>query len=438
MPQPTVRAVLAAAALCLAFAAEASAAPCSAGRLTHAAALTSDWTDDLPGRCRQIALGDLPSPSTSNTNVRTIVPPPAGALPKVPAGFAVRKFYQGDTPGRLLRAQYGGDLFLAESYAGRVRVLRPSATCTLGSTSVFADGLNLPFGIAFYPRGPGAQFIYVAENQRIVRYPYQAGQLKTGTKPQVIASLPVGAGQLPGQGHWTRDIAFGVGAHTLYASIGSFSNAQTGGEDETGRAKIIAMDPLGGNRRTYATGLRNPVAISVSPVTGSLWVTTNERDGLGDQLVPDFVANVTYRQFYGWPWLYMGGKIDPRHTGDVPAGLPAVTTPSVLLQAHSASLGSAFYTGSAFPAEYRGSLFVALHGSWNRKNPIGPKVVRVPFDAQGRAMPFYEDFMTGFTVSDYEVWGRPVGVAVGKDGALYVSEDANRTIWCVAPKSQMP
>ena len=413
-------------------------AACAAGMLSGASALASDWTDDKPGLCRKILVADLGPPTPSNTNVRTIVRPPPGILPEVPAGFAVRKFYQGDTAGRLLRAQYNGDLFLAESYAGRIRVLRPSGVCRLGSTEIFADKLNLPFGIAFAPRGPGAQYLYVAENQRIVRFPYKPGQLRANASPQVIASLPVGAGQLPGQGHWTRDIAFGPGAHTLYASIGSFSNSQSSGEDETGRARIIAMDPLGGNRRIVATGIRNPVSISVSPVNYALWTSTNERDGLGDGLVPDYVTAVTSGQFYGWPWFYMGGHVDPRHADDYPRRHPPIATPKVLLQPHSASLGSAFYTQTLFPAEYHGSLFVAEHGSWNKKSPTGAKVVRLIFDGKGNAAPYYEDFMTGFTISDYEVWGRPVGVAVGKDGALYVSEDANNTIWCVAPANEMP
>ena len=166
-------------------------------------------------------------------------------------------------------------------------------------------------------------------------------------------------------------------------------------------------------------------------VSGQLWTTNNERDELGDNLVPDFVTALAPGQFYGWPWFYIGGNVDPRHAAALPALHPPVTIPSVLLQAHTAALGSAFYTGTQFPAEYWGSMFVAVHGSWNRANPTGSKVIRVSFDAAGSAARNYEDFMTGFTVSNHDVWGRPVGIAVGKDGSLFVSEDANNYIYCV-------
>ena len=215
-------------------------------------------------------------------------------------------------------------------------------------------------------------------------------------------------------------------------SVGSYSNAQTSGEDETRRAAILAFNPDGSNRRVFASGLRNPVSLAISPVNGKLWTTVNERDGLGDNLVPDFVTAVSNGQFYGWPWFYIGNRLDPRHRSNYPRTHAAISIPSVLLQAHSSSLGSAFYTGTQFPKEYRGSLFVAAHGSWNRKSPTGSKVIRLVFDGKGKAAPYYEDFMTGFVTANHDVWGRPVGITMGRNGALYVSEDANHTIWCVS------
>ena len=350
----------------------------------------------------------------------------------MPAGFTVKLFHQGSTPPRVLRTAPNGDIFVAESYAGRIRILRPRDRCLLNDTSTFATGLNKPFGIAFYPPGPNPSYVYVAENDRVVRFPYKNGNRKAGSKPQVIAQLPQGAGHLPGKGHWTRDLAFSRDGKTLYVSVGSYSNAQTSGEDETRRASILAYKPDGSNRRVFASGLRNPVSLAISPVNGKLWTTVNERDGLGDNLVPDYVTSVSSGQFYGWPWFYIGNRIDPRHRSSYPRTHAAISVPNVLLQSHSASLGSAFYTSKQFPKDYGGSLFVAVHGSWNRKSPTGSKVVRLIFDGKGKAAPYYEDFMTGFVTTNHDVWGRPVGVAVGRNGDLYVSEDANHAIWCVS------
>jgi glucose/arabinose dehydrogenase len=219
----------------------------------------------------------------------------------------------------------------------------------------------------------------------------------------------------------------------MFVSVGSHSNIQADGENETQRAAILAFDPDGTNRRIFARGLRNPVSMSISPVTGVLWTSVNERDGLGDLLVPDYVTAVHAGQFFGWPWFYIGRHRDGRPASNPPASLPPVTVPKVLLQAHAASLGSAFYTGSQFPRDYRGNLFVAQHGSWNRARPTGSKVIRLVFTESGKALPHYEDFMTGFNVagSSHDVRGRPVGVAVGTGGSLYVSEDANNAIYCV-------
>lgn len=412
------------------------AAPCAAGLLSGPDAVNSDWTADKPGLCRQILPADLPPPSESHVNKARVVPRPHSIRelkPLVPTGFTVRKFDESNVQPRLIRAAPNGDIFVADSRSGRIRVLRPGGGCTLGTTSVFVKNLDLPFGIAFYPPGPNPQYVYVAENSRIVRFPYMNGMLAATSEPEVVVpNLPQGAGRLPGRGHWTRDVAFSPDGVGMFVSVGSYSNAQTEGEDETNRAAILAFDPNGTFWGLTATGLRNPVSLAFSPLNGSLWTTNNERDELGDNLVPDYVTAVTGGQFFGWPWFYIGENLDPRHALDYPAVHPPVTIPSVLLQSHSASLGSAFYTGTQFPPEYHGSLFVATHGSWNRANPTGAKVIRIMFDAYGNPLPYYEDFMTGFVLANHDVWGRPVGIAVGADGALYVSEDANHRIWCVS------
>ena len=416
--------------------AAAHAAPCAAGLLSGPDALNSDWRNDRPGLCRQILPADLPPPSASHiSKPRTIARPHSMRvrLPQVPPGFKAKLFHRGHAQPRLIRTAPNGDIFVAESRAGKIRVLRPGGTCMLAASAIFATDLYLPFGIAFYPPGPNPQYVYVAENNRIVRFPYVNGMVTATTAPEIVVpNLPQGAGRLPGRGHWTRDLVFSPDGVAMFVSIGSYSNAQTEGEDETGRATVVAYNPDGTPRGVLATGLRNPVTLAFSPTTGALWATNNERAELGDNLVPDFVTALGPGQFYGWPWFYIGENLDPRHAAAYPTVHPPVTIPSVLLQAHSASLGSAFYTGSQFPPEYQGSLFVAIHGSWNRARPIGAKVIRIIFDAYGNPQPYYEDFMTGFVVANHDVWGRPVGIAVGGDGSLYVSEDANASIWCVS------
>ena len=416
----------------------ARAVPCAAGFLAGAAALASDWSSDRPGLCRLIQTGDLPPPAESRTSQSRIVPRPEGAWPQLPPGFAAAEFYRHPNPPRQARTAPNGDLFVAESLAGVIRLVRPAGTCRYGGDAVFASGLDRPFGMAFYPPGPDPYYLYVAENGRIVRFPYRNGAVVAAAGPEPVAALPVGASNLPGKGHWTRDLVFSPDGAAMFVSVGSYSNAQENGEDETGRAAVLVFRPDGTALGTYAWGLRNPVTLAISPFDGALWTTNNERDGLGDDLVPDFVTALAPGQFYGWPWLYLGGRVDPRHPGVDPAALPPVATPTVLLQAHSASLGSAFYQGQQFPPEYQGSLFVATHGSWNRGAPIAGKVIRVVFDAAGRPQPYYEDFMTGFALPDHQVWGRPVGVTVAGDGALYVTEDANDTTWCVARADLIP
>ena len=374
-----------------------------------------------------------------------VIARPAGAALHVPLGFAVEQFASGLSHPRTLRVAPNGDVFLAESGADRIRVFRaPDGSARPSTSLVFADGLSLPFGIAFWPPGPEPQFVYVAEGDRVLRFPYRNGDLHARGPAQVIARLPEG-------GHWTRDLVFSPDGRRMFVSVGSASNVGSGLEPkdaaaarawdaahgtgaawgyEAERADVLALDPDGGHRRIFATGLRNCVAEAISP-GGVLWCVVNERDGLGDDLPPDFATSVREGGFYGWPWFYLGDHPDPRWNGARADLSGLVSVPEVPLAAHSAPLGITFYDGAQFPADYRGDAFVALHGSWNRARRTGYKLVRLRF-ASGKPTGEYEDFLTGFVVSDQAVWGRPVGVAVAHDGALLVSEDGNGTIWRVA------
>ena len=394
-----------------------------------------DWQSDAPGVEHKITIEDLPPDyaTPSAYNRPKVVARPKDAGLNVPDGFIVTLFASGlETPRYLLTAP-NGDIFVTESYAGRIRVLRDADGD--GQPEVkqtFATGLRQPFGLAFYPPGPSPEYLYVANTDGIVRFPYRGGDLKARGRPMQVADLTAG-GSLTGGGHWTRDIAFSKDGSRLFASIGSKSNVEdeTTEPEERDRARIFEFGPDGSNRKVHAWGLRNAVGIAVHPETGDLWASVNERDGLGDDLVPDYITRVREGGFYGWPWFYLGKHQDPRHPGARPDLADKVLLPDVLVQAHSAPLQIIFYQGDQFPDDYRGDAFVALHGSWNRAKRTGYKVVRVPLD-DGRARGVYEDFLTGFVTSEGNVWGRPVGLAVMKDGSLLVSEDANDSIWRVA------
>ncbi len=407
-----------------------------------------DWQRDRPGTVRLIKPEDLPKPGAtpSTANGPSIVARPASAKPQVPPGFNVELFADGLSGPRIIRTAPNGDLFVAETSAGRIRILRAADGAPKPHIrETFANGLNEPFGIAFFPGGDDPHWVYVANSDSIIRFPYRSGDLKASGKPEtVVAKLPVG-------GHSTRDIAFTLDVKRLLVSVGSESNAGEGiGRPrgglvswsrahapgaawgfETDRAAVLAYDPDGKNHKVFATGIRNCVGLAIQPQTGTPWCSTNERDGLGDNLVPDYVTRVRENAFYGWPWFYIGGNQDPRHAGERPDLKDKVMIPDVLLQAHSASLGMTFYDGGQFPAEYRGDAFAAEHGSWNRAKRTGYKVVRIRL-REGVPTGEYEDFVTGFVASDSGVWGRPVGVAVAHDGALLVSEDGNGTIWRVS------
>jgi glucose/arabinose dehydrogenase len=278
-------------------------------------------------------------------------------------------------------------------------------------------GIDAPFGMAFHDG-----YLYVGNTGSVVRFKYTNGDMKAQAAPEKLLDLPVG-------GHSTRNIVFNRAGTKMYLAVGSGSNNNAG--EDCRRAAILEFNPDGSGYRVYASGIRNPVGLTLQPDTDTLWVAVNERDNLGDDLVPDYVTRVKENAFYGWPWFYIGDHQDPRHPGARPDLKDKITVPDVLLQAHSASLGLTFYEGNSFPAEYRGDAFAAEHGSWNRSKRTGYKVVRIRLK-DGVPTGEYEDFVTGFVVNDNEVWGRPVGVAVARDGALLISEDGNGTIWRVS------
>jgi len=424
------------------------------GQVLTGAAATGDWRTDAPGVTRRLTIADLPAPLATppTASPPSVAPRPAGAFPKAPTGFSVTAFAALDHP-RQIRVAPNGDIFVAETDAGQIRVLRAKDGAAKASQiETFASGLDQPFGIAFYPLGGRPEWVYVANTNSVVRFPYQPGDLKARGTPEVVVPKLV---QSRG-GHSTRDIAFSSDGRTMLVSVGSGSNVATdmpakspaetaafaasnalgaAWGRETDRADILSFRPDGSGRGTFATGLRNCVTVAIEPTKAAPWCVVNERDSLGDNLPPDYATHVRQGAFYGWPWYYLGSHPDPRLAGQRPDLANKVTAPDVLLQAHSAPLGLAFYTARSgpalFPSQYDGDAFVALHGSWNRSRRTGYKLVRLRL-RNGVATGDYEDFLTGFVIDDRHVWGRPVGVAVARDGALLVTDDASGVVWRVA------
>lgn len=398
------------------------------GVLTGQAAF-GDWETDAPGVRRKITVADLPKPHASRSvdNGPRLVPRPAAAWPKAPPGFKVELMAEGLTNPRKIMAAPNGDLFVAESAANRIKVLRPGRDGRIEATALFAEDLRQPFGIAFYPPGADPQFVYIANTDSVVRFAYRNGDLKARAQPEMIVPALPGGGRLRGGGHWTRDIVFTPDGRKMLVSVGSRSNNDDGPQ-ERHRAAILEYNPDGSDFRLFASGLRNAVGLAIEPTLGRLWASVNERDELGDNLPPDYITHVQEGGFYGWPWYYIGAHKDPKHAGKHPELAARVIVPDVLVQAHSASLCMSFYTGQQFPAEYRLDAFAALHGSWNRARRTGYKIIRVPMN-QGRASGEYEDFLTGFVTPEGDVWGRPVGVTVDRDGALVITDDASNSVW---------
>jgi len=419
------------------------------------------YDQQKPGVRRKITVADLPEPNPSESvdNGPTVVPRPQNAWPLAPAGFKVQLYAGGDaarpmqraddtqkltlkTSGtfvmpRIIHTAPNGDLFVADSQAGSVVILRGiTPTGKAATISTYATNLDHPFGIAFYPKGPNPKWIYIGTATQVVRFPYHDGDLKaTKETPDIIVPDLPGYAQLRGGGHWTRDVVFSADDQRMLVSVGSGSNADDPDTHprEFHRADVLEYTPEGKYLEVYAYGIRNCVGEAINPITGMLWCSTNERDALGNNLVPDYVTSIKEGGFYGWPWFYMGGHQDPRLAGTHPELKNKVLTPDVLVQPHMASLGMVFYptTKEDFPAQYDGDAFAAEHGSWNRANRGGYEVIRIPMK-NGKATGEYEDFLTGFVTPDGHVWGRPVGVTVGHDGALYVTDDGSRSVWRVS------
>jgi glucose/arabinose dehydrogenase/mono/diheme cytochrome c family protein len=395
------------------------------------AAPFTDYRFEKPGATRKITPKDLPPPlaTSSAGNGPQVVPRPRDAWPQVLPGFQVGLYASGLDEPRLIRTAPNGDFFVAESHSGSIKIFRAITTDGKpGQSETFATGLNRPFGINFYPPGPDPRWVYIGNTDSVVRFPYRNGDLKARGPSEHLADLP------SGNGHWTRDIQFSPDGQKMFVSVGSASNVDDADTTpaEKNRADVLEFNPDGSGMRIYAYGIRNCVGLAVNSKTGELWCSTNERDALGDNLVPDYITHVQEGGFYGWPWWYMGGHQDPRHEGKHPELKDKVITPDVLLNPHNASLEITFYTGKQFPPEYQGDIFAAEHGSWNRSVRVGYELVRVPLHQTGHATGEYEDFMTGFVVDNGHVWGRPVGVTVAPDGSLLVTDDGSKSIWRIS------
>jgi len=362
----------------------------------------------------EIRADQLPAPfaTRSATNTPRVVSQPAGARLQVPPGFVISVFAEGlDDPRHMIEAA-NGDVLVSEPGAGKITLLRA------GKKYTFASGLNDPYGLAIHDG-----WLYIGDEDAVVRLPYTPGATRATSEPQRIAPLPPG-------GHSTRGILFNRTGTKMYVSVGSESNVSAGEPPE--RAAILEFNPDGTGKRIFASGLRNPVGMDWEPRTGSLWTAVNERDGLGEDLVPDYITEVRAGAFYGWPFSYIGQHEDPRRRGERRDLVARAVVPSLLIQSHSAPLGIAFYEGVMFPAAFRGSAFVALHGSWNRAMRTGYKIIRVPF-RDGHPTGGYDDFVVGWMTdeSGRSVWGRPVDLLVLRDGSLLISDDGGEKIWRV-------
>jgi glucose/arabinose dehydrogenase len=364
----------------------------------------------------------LPPPFATNSagNGPGSAKPPAGFLPTVPAGFRVNIFAASFKRPRLLTVAPNGDIFLADTGAGEIIVMRdPQHTGAAQQREVFVSGMRRPFGIAFRE-----DYVYVGNMNEVVRFRYDPKTSKRLGEKEHLLDLPSG-------GHDTRAVAFSADGKHLFVAVGSGSNIDTG--EDPRRAAVTICDPDGKNARLYATGLRNPVGLALEPVTGEVWTTVNERDELGDDLPPDYFTSLKDGGFYGWPYSYIGSNVDPRVKPQKPELVARAIIPDVLLGAHVAPLQFAFYTGKQFPESYRGGAFIAEHGSWNRAARSGYEVTFVAFkDGKPSADPV--PFMTGLVPnpSESDVYGRPVGVTVAPDGSLLVSDDGAAVIYRIS------
>ncbi|HJS52815.1 MAG TPA: sorbosone dehydrogenase family protein [Pyrinomonadaceae bacterium] len=370
----------------------------------------------------------LPPPFATQSAVRMSrqVSQPADAKLYVPKGFKVNVFAEGGfREPRWMALAPNGDVFLADSRANSVIVLRDSNKDGIAEQRfVFSDKLSQPFGMAFHK-----DWFYVANTDSVVRFRYRAGQTQAEGEPERLVELTQGGYRQ----HWTRNILFSPDGTKMFVSIGSASNVSV--EADPRRAAISVYDPNGKNHRIFASGLRNPIGLAWNPKTGQLWTAVNERDGLGDDLVPDYATSVKEGGFYGWPYSYIGQNEDPRRKGENPNLVKKAIVPDVLFTSHVAALGIQFYTGKMFPKEYQNDAFVAFHGSWNRQKLSGYSVVRIKFDDKGKLEGnSYENFVSGWLPDENsnEVWGRPVGLLFLPDGSMLITDDGGRKIWRVS------
>ena len=369
----------------------------------------------------RISLDSLPQPfaSDSASNPADIIPVPNNPTLQVPDGFTVNVFAEDLDRPRWLAVTPTGDVLVTETPLNQIRLLRDTdGDGTADFSQIFAsetNGLNQPFGMAFTE-----DYFYVGNTDSIVRYPYNIGDIQINGTGEKIADLPAG-------GHWTRNLAISENDR-LFVSIGSLSNVSV---EELPRASVQVMNLDGSNQQTFAFGLRNPVGLDFNPITGQLYTTVNERDGLGDNLVPDYLTGLEQGEFYGWPYAYLSPNLeDPRRAGENPNLVVQTETPDVLFQSHSAPLGLQFYDRETFPEEYQNGAFVAFRGSWNRQEPTGYKLVFLPFDESGNPTGEYQDFLTGFLdVSEETTWGRPTGLQVLPDGSLLFTEEVNNRVY---------
>ncbi|HKE58160.1 MAG TPA: sorbosone dehydrogenase family protein [Pyrinomonadaceae bacterium] len=385
----------------------------------------SGATTGTPLAHYDIRPADLPPPKIENdvNNPPRVIARPEGAQLNLPPGFEVSVFAEGGfTRPRWLALAPNGDVFVADSMGSKVFVLRDANKDGVAEErSVFAEGLKQPFGIAFWH-----DYVYIGNTDAVIRYAYKPGQLKAEGAPEKLADLP-GLGY---REHWTRNILFSPDGKKMYVTVGSETNVSV--EENSMRATITEFNPDGTGKRTYASGTRNPIGLAWLPGTKTMWAAVQERDLLGDNLVPDYVTEIKDGGFYGWPFGYLGVE-DPRRKGERPDLVQKIITPNVLIQAHSAVLGMVFYQGRMFPSEYRGDAFVALHGSWNRRERTGYKIIRIRFK-NGKPVGGYDDFLTGWMLDPNrrEVWGRPVGLLVLPDGSMLIADDGANKIWRVS------
>ncbi len=387
-----------------------------------------------PGVTVKTAIGDLylPAPyatksSTKNSSVKGW---PEGKTPTAPAGFTVTKLAGDMKNPRNTYIAPNGDIFVAESgtrtSADQITILRDTnKDGTYETRNVFLGGLSQPYGMLALKN-----YFYVGNTDGLYRFPYKEGQLKIEGKGEKILELPAGGYN----NHWTRNVIANADGSKIYVSVGSGSNvAEHGMENEVRRANILEINPDGTGEKIYASGLRNPVGMDWNPANNELWTAVNERDELGDDLVPDYITSVKQGGFYGWPYSYYGNNLDPRMKGQGKDLAAKAIVPDVPVGPHVAALGLAFYKGNAFPAKYKNGAFVGEHGSWNRSKISGYKVLFVPF-ANGKPSGKPEDFLTGFIQdnANADVYGRPVDVTVMPDGALLVNDDSGNTLWKVS------